>query len=77
MREIPPDRAGRQPDVRSGNTSAPAASYRPAQVKDSGAAHGGRIGAEASAAQGGARFWFTLPISIAADPPRSDLGVDA
>lgn len=40
-------------------------------------AHGGRIGAEGSATQGGARFWFTLPISIAADSPRSDLRADA
>lgn len=40
-------------------------------------AHGGRIGAEGSATHGGARFWFTLPISIAADSPRSDLRADA
>lgn len=40
-------------------------------------AHGGRIGAEGSATHGGARFWFTLPMSVAADSPRSDLSVDA
>jgi len=40
-------------------------------------AHGGRIGAECSAAHGGARFWFTLPASIEAEAPRPDLGVDA
>ena len=40
-------------------------------------AHGGRIGAECSAAHGGARFWFTLPASIAAGAPRPDIGVEA
>lgn len=40
-------------------------------------AHGGRIGAEGSATHGGARFWFTLPMSVATDSPRSDLSVDA
>ncbi|MBR1179252.1 PAS domain S-box protein [Bradyrhizobium sp. KB893862 SZCCT0404] len=40
-------------------------------------AHGGRIGAECSAAHGGARFWFTLPKSVAAESPRPDLGVEA
>ncbi|WFU26892.1 ATP-binding protein [Bradyrhizobium sp. CB1717] len=40
-------------------------------------AHGGRIGAEGRATHGGARFWFTLPMSVAADSPRSDLSEDA
>ncbi|MDF0516950.1 ATP-binding protein [Bradyrhizobium yuanmingense] len=35
-------------------------------------AHGGRIGAEASTTNGGARFWFTMPISAMAVSPRSD-----
>ncbi|MDH2349216.1 ATP-binding protein [Bradyrhizobium sp. SSUT112] len=37
-------------------------------------AHGGRIGAEGHGANGGARFWFTLPISASpADSPRCEL----
>ncbi|WP_084251782.1 ATP-binding protein [Bradyrhizobium sp. AT1] len=36
-------------------------------------AHGGRIGAERSAAHGGARFWFTLPTSVATDWQQSGL----
>jgi PAS domain S-box-containing protein len=40
-------------------------------------AHGGRIGADRSATHGGARFWFTLPTSVAAGPPQSDLPGDA
>lgn len=35
-------------------------------------AHGGRIGAEGNGAHGGARFWFTLPVSVRADSPRCD-----
>jgi PAS domain S-box-containing protein len=36
-------------------------------------AHGGRIGAEGNGANGGARFWFTLPVSVPAASPRCDL----
>ncbi|MHB0771211.1 sensor histidine kinase [Bradyrhizobium sp. 5.13L] len=36
-------------------------------------AHGGRIGAEGHGANGGARFWFTLPTAAAAVSPRFDL----
>lgn len=40
-------------------------------------AHGGRIGAEGHGANGGARFWFTLPISASpADSPRCDRRAD-
>lgn len=39
-------------------------------------AHGGRIGAEGHGANGGARFWFTLPIAVPADSPRCDLHAD-
>ncbi|RTE93670.1 ATP-binding protein [Bradyrhizobium sp. LVM 105] len=39
-------------------------------------AHGGRIGAEGHGANGGARFWFTLPIAAPADLPRCDLHAD-
>jgi C4-dicarboxylate-specific signal transduction histidine kinase len=35
-------------------------------------AHGGRIGAEGNGAHGGARFWFTLPVSVRADAPCCD-----
>jgi signal transduction histidine kinase len=37
-------------------------------------AHGGRIGADGHGANGGARFWFSLPISVSpADSRRCDL----
>ncbi|MEY9183814.1 PAS domain S-box-containing protein [Bradyrhizobium sp. USDA 326] len=36
-------------------------------------AHGGRIGAEGNGAHGGARFWFTLPVSVRADAPCCDV----
>ncbi|WP_375312900.1 ATP-binding protein [Bradyrhizobium sp. A5] len=36
-------------------------------------AHGGRIGAEGHGTNGGARFWFTLPIAVPADSSRCDL----
>jgi PAS domain S-box-containing protein len=40
-------------------------------------AHGGRIGADGHGANGGARFWFSLPISVSpADSPRCDLQAD-
>jgi PAS domain S-box-containing protein len=39
-------------------------------------AHGGRIGAEGNGANGGARFWFTLPVSAPVDSPRCDLHAD-
>lgn len=40
-------------------------------------AHGGRIAAEGNSAGGGARFWFTLPISAPAPSSRPDLRADA
>jgi len=40
-------------------------------------AHGGRVNAESNGANGGARFWFTLPIAASARSPRSDLRADA
>lgn len=39
-------------------------------------AHGGRIGAGGNGASGGARFWFTLPVSVPADSLRCDLNAD-
>lgn len=35
-------------------------------------AHGGRIGAEGNGAHGGARFWFTLPVSVRVEAPCCD-----
>jgi C4-dicarboxylate-specific signal transduction histidine kinase len=39
-------------------------------------AHGGRIGADCNGANGGARFWFTLPVSVPADSRRCGLHAD-
>ncbi|WP_315767015.1 MULTISPECIES: ATP-binding protein [unclassified Bradyrhizobium] len=40
-------------------------------------AHGGRIDVESNIADGGARFWFTLPICVPACTPRADRLADA